>query len=147
MDAPMSYRVSVDDSHNPKGPDGRGWNRMAIIGLSASARCTLRPTTRQGALDTLRGMRFYGNPTAYDECISKSPCHSCGVANAKRDPWNAEWHLREDSQGRVWLLGNAELGFAGQGYCYNDWGRLMAKIEVPMLKRQNDKQGFYWVAA
>lgn len=143
MDKSFDYRVRIDDTHNPKGPDGQGWNRMAIIGIGSHDRCTLMPITRQGALDTLRGMARYGNPTVYSDCISNTPCHQCSVATKPKD----EWHIREDSTGRIWLLGNIEKGFAGFGYSYKHWAALMNDVEVPMLKRMSDSQGLYWVAA
>lgn len=146
MDKSFDYRVRIDDTHNPKGPDGQGWNRMAIIGIGSHDRCTLMPITRQGALDTLRGMARYGNPTVYSDCISNTPCHQCSVATKQKDAWRDEWHIREDSTGRVWLLGNIEKGFAGFGYSYKHWAALMNDVEVPMLKRMSDSQGLYWVA-
>ena len=147
MDKSFDYRVRIDGTHNPKGPDGQGWNRMAIIGIGSHDRCTLMPITRQGALDTLRGMSKYGNPTAYSDCISNTPCHQCSVATKPKDAWRDEWHIREDPTGLVWLLGNIEKGFSGFGYPYKHWAALMNDVEVPMLKRMSDSQGLYWVAA
>lgn len=147
MHKSFDYRVRIDDTHNPKGPDGQGWNRMAIIAIDSHDRCTLMPITRQGALDTLRGMARYGNPTVYSDCICNAPCHQCSVATKQKDAWRDQWHIREDSSGRVWLLGNIEKGFAGFGYSYKDWAALMNDVEVPMLKRMTDSQGMYWVSA
>lgn len=143
----IDYRTKIDDTHNPKGPDGQGWNRMAIIGIRAHDRCILRPRTWQGAIDTLRGMARNGVPTAYLDCISDMlSCEHCTVVTHKKDPWSASWHIREDSAGHVWLLGDIGLGFAGHGHCFETWAALMKEIDVPMLKRMKDGQGFYWVA-
>jgi len=148
MDKAFDCRVKLPDTHDPKGPDGKGWNRIAIFGLGPYDRCILMPKTRQAALDTLRGMARYGSITSYEECANgKSPCHSCPIAMKERDPWNDAWHIREDSQGNVWLLGDVEKAFAGFGYVYKNWAALMASVELPMLKRVQDNHGFYWIAA
>ena len=143
----IDYRVRIDDAHNPKGPDGQGWNRMAIIGLGSHDRCTLLPITRQAALDTLRGMAKHGVPTAYSDCRSNKPCLQCPVATKQKDAWNDAWHIREDASGAVWLLGNIEKAFSGFGYRYKTWAALIGGVEVPMLKRMRDSHGFYWIAA
>ena len=142
------YRVRLPDTYDPKGPDGKGWNRIAIFGLSPSDRCILMPKTRQSALDTLRGMARHGSITSYEECSNgKSPCHSCPVATKERDPWNDGWHIREDAQGIIWLLGNVDKAFSGFGYAYKGWAALLAVVDVPMLQRMQDSHGFYWIAA
>lgn len=147
MGAAIDYRLRIEDTRDPKGPDGRGWNRLAIFGLDSHARCSRRPATRQGALDTLRGMARFGNPLAYQDCVSSLPCAQCRIATAPKEPWNSAWHLREDAQGLVWLLGDIAKGFGGYGYCYKGWGALLADVDVPMLQRRQDAQGFYWVEA
>lgn len=144
----VDYRVRLADEHDPKGPDGKGWNRLAIIGLGPSDRCILMPRTRQAALDTLRGMARLGSVTSYDECKNgQSSCQSCPIAMKERDPWNDGWHIREDAQGIVWLLGNIDKAFSGRGYAFKGWATLMAAVEVPMLQRMRDNTGFYWIAA
>lgn len=144
----VSYRVRVDDTHDPRGPDGQGWNRLSIIGLGSFERCTLRPATRQGALDTLRGMARFGNPLAYKPCTSSGPCSGCTVATKEREPWSNGWHIREDPNGGgVWLLGDVEKGFAGFGYHYRGWDKLLSEIDVPMLARRRDQSGVYWVGS
>lgn len=148
VDHTIDFRVRLPDTHDPKGPDGKGWNRLAIFGLGPYDRCIRMPKTRQAALDTLRGMARFGSITSYDECSNgKSPCHTCLVATKERDPWNNGWHVREDSQGNVWLLGNVDKAFSGFGYCYKSWAALMAVVDVPMLQRMRDNNGFYWIAA
>lgn len=147
-DQTCDYRVRLADKYDPKGPDGKGWNRIAIFGLSPIDRCILLPTTRQAALDTLRGMARHGSITSYDDCKSgRSPCHACPVATTERGSWNVGWHIREDGRGIVWLLGSVERAFAGRGYAYRNWAALMAAVDVPMLQRKQDSTGFYWIAA
>lgn len=143
----ISHRVCLEDQVDPRGPDGQGRNRLAIWSLSPTTRCELRPKTKAAALDTLRGMAKLGNPTAYEPCTYEGECTSCPRKLKARDPWRAEWCIREDMHGNVWMIGSVEAGFAGRGYCFAHWGKLLDSIEVPMLKRQQDATGFYWVAA
>lgn len=143
----MPYRLRFNDSYNPKGPDGQGWNRLAIIPMLPIERCALRPKSRQAALDTLRGMAHYGVTTAYLPCTGSDKCANCSRATRVKEAWNPEWHIREDADGRVWLLGNVEKAFAGFGYCYPNWRALINDVAVPPLKRLNDKTGAYWQSA
>ncbi|WP_018309655.1 hypothetical protein [Cupriavidus sp. UYPR2.512] len=145
---PVDYRVRLADKHDPRGPDGKGWNRLAIIVLGPTDRCIRMPKTRQAALDTLRGMARHGSITSYDVCTNgQMPCQSCPVATKERDPWNDGWHIREDARGIVWLLGNVDKAFSGRGYYFKGWTALMAAVEVPMLQRMQDDTGFYWISA
>ena len=141
------YRITISLSRPPAGPDGWGWNRLAVAVMDPLDRCALLPKTRQAALDTLRGMATFGNPTTYWPCTFSTGCASCPRVLREREPWNAAWHLREDQQGRVWLLGDVERGFAGFGYAYKSWRALLAAVEVPQLQRQIDTTGPYWIAA
>lgn len=144
----IDYRVRLAAAHDPKGPDGKGWNRLAIFGLGPTDRCILMPKTRQAALDTLRGMARHGSITSYDVCTNgQAPCQSCPVATKERDPWNDGWHIREDARGIVWLLGDVDKAFSGRGYYFKDWAALMAAVDVPMLQRLHDSTGYYWLAA
>ncbi len=142
------YQIKPAGRHDPRGPDGKGWNRVAIHALEPTARCAMRPRSRQAALDALRGMAGPELATYYGECNGPSlGCRTCKRATKVRDPWNPEWVLREDSTGNVWLLGNAAVGFAGKGHCFADWQALMDDIAVPHLRRQSDCTGFYWSVA
>jgi len=145
--AAANRRLQLSDPHDPRGPDGQGRNRLGIWSMSPTPRCSLRPQTRQAALDTARGMAALGSITSYGDCTSNEPCASCSRQRKARDPWNPNWCLREDQHGNVWLLGTAASGFSGRGYCFTNWEKLFYEIDVPMLKRQQDSIGFYWTAA
>lgn len=147
MGISISYKVFFDGRHNPRGPDGLGWNRMAIHGLQPSTRCSMRPISRQAALDTLRGMAQFGVASEYKDCISSLPCSACHLIAKDKDPWVDSWSIRESENGSVCLLGSVDLGFSGSGYCFSSWESLMCSVEVPQLKRQQDSGGFFWVAA
>ena len=85
MDISISFKVSVGGRHNPRGPDGKGWNRIAIHGLEPTTRCSMRPVSRQAGLDTLRGMAQFGVASEYKDCTSALPCSACPLI-AKRLP-------------------------------------------------------------
>lgn len=144
---PVSYLITVPHPRMPRGPDGRGWNRLSINPMAPVERCSLKPVTRQAALDTARGMAQFGNKFAYDHCERDGDCTSCAHATRYRDDWNPGWIIREDDNGHVWLLGNQEKGWAAFGYCYASWQVLMNKTWLPKLVRQKDETGFYWIEA
>lgn len=142
------YRLRFSLNRDPGGPDGSGWNRLAIHPMEPMERCALRPRSRQAALDTLRGMAHFGNVCAYSPCSqSAADCRNCPTATHEREEWQASWLIREDSSGNPWLLANADLGFSAFGYRYRSWRALMHAVNVPTLRRQLDKHGAYWIAA
>ena len=143
--------LEFPENRPARGPDGAGWNRLAIHTMAPMPRCALRPSSRQAALDTARGMARVGSPHWYGLCEPlDSACGDCQVCARSReslDEWRAEWCIREDSHNQVWLLGSQMLMFAGRGYAYASWEALFRAIAVPELKRMQDEHGFYWVAA
>ncbi|MBG6083077.1 hypothetical protein, partial [Rubrivivax gelatinosus] len=145
---PISHRLELKDPYNPRGPDGQGRNRLGLWSLSPTPRCSLRPQTRQAALDTARGMAFFGSITSYGACTEKAGnCSACQRHLRPRDTWREGWCLREDLRGNVWLVGDAGAGFGGRGYAFANWEGLFDEVEVPALKRLQDAAGFYWAAA
>jgi hypothetical protein len=131
-----NFRLVADRSHNPRGPDGQGWNRMAILPLTPSDRCMLRPRTRQAALDTARGMARFGSIVSYEDCCGHT-CSQCKIANADREEWKPEWLLIEDdARGGVWL--HADLEKDSFGHYYKSWEALTRAIHVPQLRRLID---------
>ena len=142
------YRVTLYAPHNPRGPDGRGWNRMSLQAIEPTPRCTLRPKSREAALDHLRGVKLPALAPFYDDCTAPgASCAKCERATAKRDPWRREWCIREDQAGRPWLALSFSTGWAGWAYFYPTWAALLNAIEVPELARKRDGTGFYWVEA
>lgn len=140
-----AYRIEICNSHDPRGPDGQGWNRLSIINLEPHDRCMLRPKTRPAALDTARGMARHGSVFSYEDCIGRS-CEECKVGNAEREQWKPEWLLIEDDgRGGVWL--HADLEKDSFGYYYPSWEALFRAVDVPALTRKIDQHwGAYYVA-
>lgn len=145
--APVTYLITLPEPRSPRGPDGKGWNRLSINPMGPIDRCSLKPLSRQAALDTARGMAQYGNPIAYGRCEGSRGCSTCAHANRERDDWSGTWLIREDDKGHVWLLGNREKGWAARGYSYASWESLMNTTWLPKLKRLKDETGIYYVEA
>ena len=145
----MSFRLTFQHNHDPRGPDGQGWNRIAIINLEPTDRCALRPKTRQAAIDTARGMARFGVITAYSDCEFPQcdDCDNCPIGGEeKREEWQSNWLVIEGRDGEVWLHGN--LSPSGFGYRYQSWEALLRAVEVPMLERRHDDHwGFYYMEA
>ncbi|MGF6440298.1 hypothetical protein [Paraburkholderia youngii] len=146
---PVSYLITLPDprAESPRGPDGKGWNRLSINPMRPFDRCSLKPLSRQAALDTARGMAQFGNKIAYDRCVGAGDCSSCAHANRDRDDWKSTWLIRESERGHVWLLGNQEKGWSAYGYCYASWEALMNTTWLPKLERRHDETGIYWIEA
>jgi len=129
------YRVLIRDDYDPRGPDGRGRNRLRIEVMQPMPRCALRPRTRAAALDLWRGMVRFGVPTAYGYCIG-THCQSCRI-NSPRQPWRDSWVLSEDhSRGGIWLMGDIQPD--AFGYFYDSWESVARAVEVPKLTRVCD---------
>ena len=140
-----AYRLTIDSAHNPKGPDGQGRNRLGINPMDPFDRCAMRPKSKAAAMDLLRGMLSATMPTAFDLCDGNG-CASCPRATKGREPWNPLWIIREDDQGRPWLL-SVGRGFESFGYGYKSWAALIQCTEVPMLIRDKDQHGLFYRAA
>ncbi len=144
-DNTLNFRIRVNTTHDPKGPDGKGWNRLSIIPLEPFDRCILKPKSRPAALDSLRGMARYGVITAYDHCSSATACSDCVIYSKPKLTWRKDFHVREDLTGRVWLLNEFSNPFLGWGVGFTGWADLISTYEVPALRRHIDKFGIYWL--
>ena len=140
MTADRLYFLEPSWQHNPKGPDGQGWNRLAIIPIEPSPRCSMRPRTRQAALDTLRGMARFGIITAYDVCTGQGNCAGCSVACDPKSPWPETGKVRDKSDYLV-------VDIDGQSSCFDNWRQLLKAYDLPMLSRHIDDTGMYWSMA
>lgn len=141
-------RICAPDTRRAGGPDGQGWNRLAIHVFTPEDRCSQRPRTWQAAVDTYRGMAQLGVFTSYEPCEgSEDGCASCHITRTQKDPWVSTWVIREDGNGLVWVLGSQEMGFSAKGYAFNSWEMLTRAIDVPKLVRLQDNTGLYWRAA
>lgn len=139
------YRVSPSLNRQPAGHDGRGWNRLAIIPMEPIERCLLRPKYRQAALDTLRGMGRFGEPTAYYACTSAGACQACSLTQQPREPWLASWEIEEAANGTLFIH---QIGTASApAHTFNDWSALLSGLDAPMLRRHIEDGRITWRAA
>ena len=140
MISDRQYFLEPSWEHNPKGPDGQGWNRLAIIALEPSPRCSMRPRSRQAALDTLRGMARFGVITAYDECTGQGRCATCPVACRDKLAWPDSAKIRDKGD-------HVEVESAGQRTSFDSWKILLASYDLPMLQRYHEDGGAFWMTA
>jgi hypothetical protein len=118
--------------HRPSGPDGRGWNRLAIHSM-AGDECALRPTdypTMIEARDTRRAR--YGG---FGPCIrqpSTDTCRGCPIYVERTKPKELRAFTPTvlvriwEPDGQPWLMNHPEKGWSSFGYrwSWSDLARL-----------------------
>lgn len=139
------YRVSPSLNRQAGGPDGKGWNRLAIIPVEPIDRCLLRPKSRQAALDTLRGMGHFGVPTAYYACTLTGLCQACSLPQQPREPWLDSWEIEEAANDTLLIH---SIGAAGVPvHTFTGWTAFMLGVDAPMLRRHIEGGRTTWRAA
>lgn len=102
--------------HRPSGPDGQGWNRLAVLVPDPQPQCALRPRTYAALVEQDRGTRFatYGH---YGRC-SGGTCETCPMRRqaGAPEPLGNEVLVRLDDQGRPWLMNRPNQGWGEQGF-------------------------------
>ncbi|WP_432263573.1 hypothetical protein [Cupriavidus sp. TMH.W2] len=137
--------MSPSLNRQPAGHDGKGWNRLAIIPMEPIDRCLLRPKYRQAALDTLRGMGRFGEPTAYYACTSAGACQACGLTRQPREPWLESWEIEEATNGALFIC---SIGAArAPVHTFTGWSALLQGVDAPMLRRHIENGRSTWRAA
>ncbi|WP_342051342.1 MULTISPECIES: hypothetical protein [unclassified Cupriavidus] len=132
-------------NRQPAGHDGKGWNRLAIISMEPIERCLLRPKYRQAALDTLRGMGRFGEPTAYYACTSAGSCQDCSLMQQPREPWIDSWEIEEAGDGTLFIH---QIGTtSAPAYTFSGWSALLNGVAAPMLRRHIEDGRTTWRAA
>lgn len=135
----MSIFLAVP-THNPKGPDGQGWNRMALGNL-AGDQCVFRPKTLSKflyeSLHTIRGS--YGN---HNSCINQGKCQNCKIfknVDSEEFPWAGEKILIrvEQFDGDPFVMNKIKCGWGE--YCMpTTWERLI-RLKSVIFTRFKDE--------
>lgn len=132
------------DDYNVSGPDGKGRNRLRIEVMSPAPRCPFKPLTYEAAWEALhRPEHARLSWASYGPCDGAA-CESCPALPAPRNVLYTPTVAREDEEGRVWLMGRREGGWAEFGYPYRTWGALLASWDVSVGARGRDENGTYF---
>ena len=125
--------------HDPRGVDGKGHNRLALLGTMGDE-CALRPTTEATFWDShdTRKAR-YGN---YGPCTASGNCNSC-----KRFKKTHRWEFGEDcvfvridENGDPWIMNKQKDGWGEYGIT-TSWEWLL-RLEAE-FQRGEDQHGRY----
>lgn len=125
-------------AYDPKGPDGRGWNRISIMGLCADE-CALRPTCESAfweAQDTRRTR--YG---IYGPCTNSGNCKTCNRLHQEEQwPWfGSEILVRIDEKGAPWVMNRPDEGWGEYGRP-TTW-EYLSSLQSVTFERYRDKYG------
>jgi hypothetical protein len=109
--------------HNPSGPDGQGWNRMAIHGMCGDE-CALRPKSLPAFLDSQDTRRArYG---LYGSCTTGGNCAECSTfENTTPWPWMTDTVCIREVDGRPHVMNRQEGGFSERSI-QTSWESLLA---------------------
>ncbi len=111
-------------SYDPKGCDGKGWNRIAIHGGMCLDECALKPKTLAAFLEAQDTRKAsYGQ---YGACHNKGKCSDCAFAMQTKD-----WHfyddeifIRSDDRGMPWIMNRLDMGWDERGIL-TSWADLL----------------------
>lgn len=124
--------------HNPRGPDGKGWNRIAIT-CDPQPQCALRPRTEATfweSQDTVRAQ--YGN---FLSCINGGRCNGCPKMELdNKFPWfGPKILIRIAKDGTAWAMNRPDDGWGEYG-CPISWEDL-SRIDGVTFERYRDAHG------
>ena len=124
--------------HNPSGPDGNGWNRIAVHGMCLDE-CALKPNTVAAffeAQDTRKAR--YGS---FGPCTKHGNCSECDVFKQRR---NWRWFgdeilVRVDGSGAPWVMNRPDNGWEEYGEP-TKWKYLL-QLDGVVFERWRDEFG------
>ena len=133
-------------AHRNGGPDGQGWNRIAL-GSLASDECALRPRTPAALMESWNTFRArYGG---FGPCMQSGRCDSCLFMAALSTPTHLESLddrvlFRVHPQLGPMAMNRPEDGWASLGmrWSWDDLARLSG-WEFDGFHRDDDSDGFW----
>jgi hypothetical protein len=131
------------DDYNASGPDGKGRNRLRVEVMSPAPRCPFKPLTYEAAWESQHRPEHARLSWASFGLCEGSACASCPAFSVGRERLYAPAVVREDADGRAWLMSRREGGWAEFGYPYRTWGDLLAAWDVILGNRGHDEHGAY----
>lgn len=136
----------IAPGHNPNGPDGQGWNRMAV-GSLAGDECALRPRTYAALRESqdTRRARYGG----FGPCINDGACETCPIFTT------APKHLTSfddrvlvrihPHDGHLYLMNRPEDGWASGAHRWT-WAEVARLDGWEIGRRHNDEHGDgFWI--
>lgn len=143
----MPIRLEPPD-RDPRGVDGRGHNRLAVIAPTPQTQCALRPLTeaafwlvRRMACDTRRAS--WGH---FSRCDGTGDCVRCQRLRRPAEPWpfrDASVVIRIDDAGEPWIMNRRNRGWDELGE-QTTW-EWLANLDA-RFRRAHDKHGRLIVA-
>jgi hypothetical protein len=132
-------------SHRNGGPDGQGWNRIAL-GSLAGDQCALRPRDYSHLVESQDTRRAgYGG---YGPCIADGKCETCPIFQAAPlDLQSLDNRILvrvHPHDGRLYLMNRPEDGWASLGlrWTWQDLARLNG-WEIGRRYRDEHSDGFW----
>lgn len=132
------------DSYDHRGVDGQGRNRLRLEVVTPARRCSLLPLTYEAAWESEHRPEHSRQSWASFAPCTGNACETCPISTAKKVKPFGPTVVREDEQGRVWLMNRREGGWAEFGHPYKTWGALLAAWDVTVGARGRDGHGVYF---
>lgn len=122
--------------HNPRGPDGHGWNRIAVHGMCLDE-CALKPKTMASFFDALDTRKArYG---CFGPCVNGGNCDSCELPSKQRE-WGwfgNEILVRVDDTGVPWVMNRPDKGWEEYGK-RDSWIELLKLNGVEFVRYRDE---------
>lgn len=119
----MPIYLTPNYSHNPKGPDGNGLNRLRVDHLEPLAQCALKPKTYSALKECQNTEKSLYGP--YEQCTNNGDCKNCAFFNSKNESnlekpvFANEFYIRElGFGGNPCSVNKIEKGWKSTSY----WG-------------------------
>ncbi len=140
-------------AHNPCGPDGKGWNRMAIGGLTYDE-CALRPRNAAAFMESQNTLRARWG--GFDGCFNRElgmtgRCQECPLLRRRIDEPTTMQAFGDRVLFRIhpqtdapWAMNRAEDGWGSSGRPWS-WDALvtLAGWEWDGFYHDGDGEGFW----
>lgn len=133
-------------AHDSGGPDGRGWNRVAVATTLPHAQCALRPRDYSHLVESMDTRRARWG--SYGPCIRDGQCDTCPILRPEspmRLPADGELAMRIDERGRPWLMNRLEDGWGSraESWTWQDLSHAAAGWDIGPLCA--DAHGQYFI--
>lgn len=116
-------------AYKPRGPDGKGWNRLRLDVMTPAAQCALRPLDISACYESATNRAVWGG--GYGWCVNEGKCSECPIAQGTVFPKQSlpapfgDWfYVREYHNGTPHMMHQFEKGWES----YSFWGFTWADL-------------------